>query len=314
MGAPTSRFVPSPRAGTMVSVRMDRAQYDRHGYAIIRGVLRDEEVAELAAAARALWAEGRRHPRTFRHGNVVFRVDADAALGPSLRFVQWAARLDPVCARWRVESRLLEIVRALLGPELKQIVARYMSQGGDAVFQSIVQMALDAKEKGKWNQTSYDPTTGNYNQFWLVDRELDNRTALIVDPPNGKIPPMTPEGQKRNADLAAQRKAMGATTDAIQNMSVGTRCIIMGGSGPPLMDAGYNANYQIVQAPGTVMILTEMIHDARIIPLDARPLPPSTVRQWIGFSRGRWEGETLVVEARMFSGPTIWLDLIFLPL
>lgn len=128
------------------------------------------------------------------------------------------------------------------------------------------------------------------------------RTSLIVDPPNGKMPPVTAEARKRNADLAAARKAMGAPNDAVQNMSNGGRCIIMGGSGPPLMDAGYNANYQIVQARGTVMILTEMIHDARIIPLDGRPQPPPNVREWMGVSSGRWDGNTLVVETTNFNG------------
>jgi hypothetical protein len=76
----------------------------------------------------------------------------------------------------------------------------------------------------------------------------------------------------------------------------------MGGAGPPLMNAGYNANYQIVQSPGQVMILTEMIHDVRIIPIDDRPQPPQGVRQWIGLSRGRWDGDTLVVETTNFNG------------
>ncbi len=101
---------------------MDREQYDREGFSVIRGVYREAEVAELADAAGALWAEGSRHSRTFRHGNVVFRVDADPALGPSLRFVQWAARVNAACARWRIERRLLDIVRTLLGDDLKQIV------------------------------------------------------------------------------------------------------------------------------------------------------------------------------------------------
>ena len=69
-----------------------------------------------------------------------------------------------------------------------------------------------------------------------------------------------------------------------------------------MMDAAYNSNYQIVQAPGYVMILTEMIHDVRIIPLDGRPQPPANVRQWMGVSRGRWEGDTLVVETTNFNG------------
>jgi hypothetical protein len=128
------------------------------------------------------------------------------------------------------------------------------------------------------------------------------RTSLIVDPPNGKIPPLTAEGQRRAADRAAARKALGGPNDAVQNMPIGSRCLIMGGSGPPLMDAGYNANYQIVQEPGSVMILTEMIHDARIVPLDGRRQPPAAVRQWMGVSNGRWDGDTLVVETTNFNG------------
>jgi hypothetical protein len=146
----------------------------------------------------------------------------------------------------------------------------------------------------------------DFSQFALDNSQAtlarSLRTSLIVDPPTGKMPPVTAEGRKRAADLAAARKAMGAVTDAVQNMSNGGRCIIMGGSGPPLMDAGYNANYHIVQAPGHVMILTEMIHDARIIPLDGGPQPPSGFRGWMGVSRGRWEGETLVVETTNFNG------------
>jgi hypothetical protein len=101
---------------------MDREQYGRLGYSVIRGVYREAEVAELAAAARALWEEGMRYSQTFQRGEVEFRIDPDPALGPSLRFVQWAARIDPACARWRVEPRLLEIIRSLLGDDLKQIV------------------------------------------------------------------------------------------------------------------------------------------------------------------------------------------------
>jgi hypothetical protein len=146
----------------------------------------------------------------------------------------------------------------------------------------------------------------DFTQFGL-DRSQsawaqDLRTSLIVDPPDGKIPLLSTEGRKTAADRAAARKTLGAPTDAVQNMPIGTRCIIMAGSGPPLMSSGYNANYQIVQAPGYVMILTEMIHDVRIIPIDGRPLPDQQVRQWMGASRGRWEGDTLVVETANFNG------------
>jgi len=145
----------------------------------------------------------------------------------------------------------------------------------------------------------------DFTQFGL-DRNQSTfassmRTSMIMDPADGKLPPVTPEGQKRAADRATERRRMGPTTDAVQNMPIGTRCIIMAGSGPPMMNSGYNANYQIVQGPGYVMILTEMIHDVRIIPLDGRPHVSPNVRQWMGDSRGRWEGETLVVETTNYN-------------
>jgi hypothetical protein len=156
-------------------------------------------------------------------------------------------------------------------------------------------------EPGTTADVHYD-----FSQFGL-DRSQSTiahslRTSLIVDPPDGRMPPVNNEGKKRAAERAAARKQLGGQYDAVQNMPIGSRCIIMGGSGPPLMNAGYNANYQIVQAPGHVMILTEMIHDARIIPLDNRPQPSQNVRQWTGISRGRWEGNTLVVETTNYNG------------
>ena len=129
------------------------------------------------------------------------------------------------------------------------------------------------------------------------------RTSLIVDPPDGRLPPQTPEAQKRLQAAAAARKLQGAQYDRVQNISQGSRCIVSGGAGPPLMDAGYNANYQIVQSKDVVMILTEMIHDARIIPLDkTRPAPAAGYKNWMGASRGWWEGDTLVVETTNFNG------------
>jgi hypothetical protein len=95
---------------------------------------------------------------------------------------------------------------------------------------------------------------------------------------------------------------MGGPTDAAQNQSLGARCLIMDRAGPPMLAGAYNNNYQIVQTPGYVMILVEMIHDARIIPLDGRPHLPQRVREWMGSSRGRWEGDTLVVETTNFNG------------
>ena len=146
----------------------------------------------------------------------------------------------------------------------------------------------------------------DFTQFGL-DRSqgplaLNFRTSLIVDPPDGRIPPMTAEGLKRTAERAEARKRAGGPLDAAQNQPLSVRCIIMDRIGPPMLAGAYNNNYQIVQVPGYVMILVEMIHDVRIIPLDGRPQLPSTVRQWTGSYRGRWEGDTLVVESTNFNG------------
>jgi len=127
------------------------------------------------------------------------------------------------------------------------------------------------------------------------------RTSMIVDPPNGKLPTLTAEGQRRAAERAELAKRVGRW-DSVQSNDLDDRCIIMAGAGPPMLPSGYNSNYQIVQTPGYVMILVEMIHDVRIIPLDGRPHVSQNVRQWMGDSRGHWEGETLVVETTNFNG------------
>jgi hypothetical protein len=148
----------------------------------------------------------------------------------------------------------------------------------------------------------------DFTQFGLDRNQggmaLNLRTSLIVDPANGRLPPMTAEGQQRNAARAEARKRMGAATDAVQNQSISVRCILMDRVGPPMLPGAYNNNYQIVQMPGYVMILVEMLHDVRIIPLDGRPQLPSNVRQWTGSYRGRWEGNTLVVETTNFTSKT----------
>ena len=128
------------------------------------------------------------------------------------------------------------------------------------------------------------------------------RTSLIFDPPDGKIPPMTEEGKRRAAERDAASRRLGGRWDSAQSNQLDDRCIIMRGPGPPMMVAAYNSNYQIVQSAGVVMILTEMIHDVRIIPLDSRPQPPQGIRQWIGLSQGHWENNTLVVETTNFNG------------
>ena len=145
----------------------------------------------------------------------------------------------------------------------------------------------------------------DFTQFGLdrnqnrLAREL--RTSMIFDPPNGKIPPLTAEGQRRANEAADLARRVGRW-DSAESNQLDDRCLMMAGVGPPMMPAAYNSNYHIVQAPGYVMILTEMIHDVRIVPLDGRPHAPSGIRQWMGDSRGHWEGDTLVVETTNFNG------------
>jgi len=160
----------------------------------------------------------------------------------------------------------------------------------------------EATEPGTPADVHYD-----FGQFGL-DRSQgvvapNKRTSLIVDPPDGRIPPVTAEGQKRAAARAEARKLMGGAFDGPENRGLPERCIIWN-AGPPILPIGYNSNYQIVQNADYVMILTEMIHDVRIVPLDGRPPLPQSIRQLMGSSRGHWEGDTLVVETTNFTDRT----------
>ena len=176
--------------------------------------------------------------------------------------------------------------------ELKQMAARFVDQGGDAIFGNFVQQMLDAKDKGSFAQVSYDPTTGNYNQFWMAEREWDHRTSLIIDPPDGQFPPLTPEGEERRAAARAKPSARGPA-DGPEDRPLSERCISYGA---PRTGANYNSYVQIIQSPETTVLLQEMIHDARIVPMSPRPHLPARIRQLHGDPRGRWDGDTLVVE------------------
>ena len=127
------------------------------------------------------------------------------------------------------------------------------------------------------------------------------RTSLIVGP-EGRIPPLTPEAQQRIAERAANAK--GHEFDGPESRSIQENCLVWGVEGPPMLPAAYNSYLQIVQAPGYVAILQEMIHDVRIIPLDGRPHASHHIRGWLGDSRGRWEGDTLVVDTTNFTEKT----------
>ena len=136
--------------------------------------------------------------------------------------------------------------------------------------------------------------TGSYSQNWLPDRYFEHRTSLIVDPSDGRLPPATPEGAKRRAAALGQFGRVGASA---QDLSLQDRCIHYGF---PDLFAAYMAVYRIVQSPEYVAIQMEKIHEARIIPLDGRPHLGSAMRNYMGDSRGKWDGDTLVVETTNF--------------
>ena len=147
-----------------------------------------------------------------------------------------------------------------------------------------------------------------YNDFWW-DRGTNivgtRRTSLIVDPPTGRIPALTEEGQRRAAERAAARKARGPA-DGPEDRNLAERCLVSLNAGPPIIPSAYNNNIQIFQTPGWIGIFNEMIHNYRMVPLDGRPAVGSGIKQWMGDSRGRWEGDTLVIETANFRGDSAY--------
>ena len=161
----------------------------------------------------------------------------------------------------------------------------------------------------------------SYNDFWndrgarVVD---DRRTSLIVDPPDGRLPPPRPEARRQLAvtgDDGAARSSRpvrflvgGIGMRGPEDRGLAERCLLGFNTGPPIVPVAprgrYNQNMQLFQTPDHVVVFTEMVHEARIVPLDGRNPLPDGIRQWMGSSRGRWEGDTLVVETTNFTGKT----------
>ena len=145
------------------------------------------------------------------------------------------------------------------------------------------------------------------NDYWfergneLSARNGQRMTSLVVDPLDGKLPPLTADARARLAARAADNREHPA--DGPENRSLQERCLSFN-AGPPMLPGPYNNYVQILQMPGYVIIFNEMIHDARIVPLDNRPRPPASVRDWLGIPRGRWDGDTLVVESTNFTANT----------
>lgn len=176
--------------------------------------------------------------------------------------------------------------------ELTQTIAdfRDAEQAGDLLGDRLVQQAL-----GNSEFQDFDADTGNYNAFWLVERTLDNRTSLIIDPPDGRRPPWTEAAQTRLRERVGALGSKGS--DGPEDRTLGDRCLHFDA---PSMGSGYNSYSQIFQTPDQVTIIQEMGHIVRTIPLDGRPHLAERIPQWVGNSRGRWEGDTLVVETRNF--------------
>ena len=239
-------------------------------------------LAAATVAAQSAGTAGWQVPRTPDGHPDLQGVWANNGITPMTRPTQWKDKAS-------LTAKEVE--------ELKQILAKYVDQGGDAIFGPIVQLALNARDTGNFNQTSYDPTTGNYNQFWMADRDIDNRTSLIIDPPDGQFPPMTADGEaRRQARIQVVEGGEGGPrgrADGPEDRPLSERCISYG---VPRLQSNYNSYFQIVQSPETVVIYQEMIHDARMVSLSGAPHLPSSVRQLHGDPRGRWEGDTLVVE------------------
>jgi len=184
--------------------------------------------------------------------------------------------------------------------QLKKASAK-LEEGGDALFGD--ELIIDALE-GKQQSASHDTETGNYNGFWLPNRDIDNRTSLIIDPPDGRIPPETPAAQARRAAAIEQRRLHPA--DGPESRGLSERCLTFG---VPRFQAAYSSVYRIVQSPTHVVFLMETIHEARVIPMDGRPHVSDSIRQWMGDSRGRWEGDTLVVDTTNFSLKTAFMGV-----
>jgi len=191
-------------------------------------------------------------------------------------------------AAWVGKDRLSEEELAAL----KAAAAKATDPGQDALFGDQLVLAAIAGEQGE----SYDPGTGNYNQFWIVERDFNDQTSLVVDPSDGRIPSLTEAAKRQQAEKAAYR--INHPADTYTDVPLSERCVTYG---VPRIGAGYNSYFQIFQSVDYVVFYMEMNHDARVIPLDSRQPLDSRIQQWHGNSIGRWEGDTLVVETANYS-------------
>jgi hypothetical protein len=210
---------------------------------------------------------------------------------PDLRGVWVSNSATPLERPKALESRTTLTDEEVI--ELKKRANRIFKDGGSsfAAGDQVFLAAFENVERHISNATE--------NSVEMIDREFDNRTSAISDPPDGRIPPLTPAAQQKRAAAAAAAQRIPEGPEDFRN---DVRCITWG---VPRLGGNYGTGpysyYQVFQAPGYLVLYMEAIHDARIIPLDGRPHLPQDVRQWNGDSRGRWDGNTLVVETTNFS-------------
>ena len=208
-------------------------------------------------------------------------------------------------------------------PEARADQPRLTPEEAEAIEAAAVQQAIEA-DRPTGIRTEPLPAGGNivsYNDFWndrVVNVVDDRRTSLIVDPPDGRIPSPRPEARRQLAvadgDHAAPRDRPvrfmvgGIGLDGPEDRGLAERCLLGFNSGPPIVPVSprgrYNQNLQLFQTPDHVVVFTEMVHEARVVPLDGRDPLPDGIRQWTGSSRGRWEGDTLVVKTTNFTDKT----------
>ena len=222
--------------------------------------------------------------------------------------VVWVAPADPAAQTQEATPDAWEPSRTAWGdPDLQGVIWSFATitplerpaayAGRERLTEEEV-VALNAEALTRGDQPPPPGDPGAYNAFWFDRGESTGRTSLIVDPPDGRIP-FTADGRQR---LDERRALLGRPAHGPEDRSPGERCTHHTKAGPPMSAGGYNNHLRIFQAPGYVVVWTEQNHDARIIPMDDRPPVAGAIRQWMGDSRGRWEGDTLVVETTNFSG------------
>ena len=173
--------------------------------------------------------------------------------------------------------------------------------------QELLERAPERTEAADQVDRRADGSPGFYNNFWLDrgTRTIDTRrTSLVIDPPNGRLPELSPAGKERTDARRVYREEHPA--DSWLDRSAFDRCILGFNAGPPITPGGYNQNMHVLQTPNHVVLVTEMVHTHRIAPLDGRPGLDQDIRQWSGDSRAHWEGDTLVIETRNFNDERRW--------